>query len=190
MDHLGVAGRCRGGGRRAGRRVGSGGLGAAYLPDHAVPHAAHPLAMLAVGHQVQVVGELDHLGQLLEDVDAEALTAELGVGGCVTAAATKKTAGGQSQRLSQPGVWALPRLPSVRHTLPPSLSGAQLTSPPARPRVLADLKLWLLCRRQGTVLGTQPPVLGSGLSTMTKGRSSSVATVRCRLSTTGCREAL
>ena len=67
--------------------------GRAYLPNHAVPHTAHPLAMLAVGHQVQVVGEPDHPGQLLEDVDAEALTAKLGVGGRVTAAATEKTTG-------------------------------------------------------------------------------------------------
>lgn len=61
--------------------------GGAYLPNHAVPYAAHPLAMLAVGHKVQVVGEFDHPGQLLEDVDAESLTTELGVGGHVPAAA-------------------------------------------------------------------------------------------------------
>lgn len=35
------------------------------------------------------------------------------------------------------------------------------------------------CRRQGTVLLTQVPVAGSTASTITKGRSSSVATVRC-----------
>lgn len=50
--------------------------------------------------------------------------------------------------------------------------------------------LWeeLVCLRQGTVLRTQTPVLGSVFSTMTKGLSSSVATVRWRLSTTGCRK--
>ena len=35
--------------------------------------------MLAVGDQVEVVGELDGLGQLLQDVDAEALTAAFDV---------------------------------------------------------------------------------------------------------------
>ena len=35
--------------------------------------------MLAVGHQVQVVGELHALGDLLEDVNAEALTAAFDV---------------------------------------------------------------------------------------------------------------
>lgn len=35
--------------------------------------------MFAVGHQVEVVGKLDRLGDLLEDVDAEALTATLDV---------------------------------------------------------------------------------------------------------------
>lgn len=43
------------------------------------------------------------------------------------------------------------------------------------------------CRRQGTVLLTQVPVTGSTASTMTKGRSSSVATVRCLSSDTGSR---
>lgn len=62
-----------------------------YLSDHAIPHTAHPLAVLAIGHQVQVVGELDHLGQLFEDVDAEALTTELGVGGYIPAAADTTT---------------------------------------------------------------------------------------------------
>jgi len=36
--------------------------------------------VFAVGHQVEVVRELHHLGQLLQDVDAEALAAQLGVG--------------------------------------------------------------------------------------------------------------
>ena len=51
-----------------------------HLSYHAVPGAPHQLAVLAVGDQVQVVGELDGAGQLLQDVDAEALTAQLGVG--------------------------------------------------------------------------------------------------------------
>ncbi len=36
--------------------------------------------MLPVGDKVEVIGELDCAGQLLQDVDAEALTAEFGVG--------------------------------------------------------------------------------------------------------------
>lgn len=171
-----------GGGRARG--VGSGGpQGWAYLPNHAIPHASNPLAMLAIGHQVQVIGELDHLGQLLEDVNAEALTAQLGVGGRVTTAATKR-----------PEQTSGPAAPPVWHVAPTPLHACQRvaarSSHGAFPCVLADLKVWLLCLRHGTVLGTQPPVPGSGLSTMTKGRSSSVATVRCRLSTTGCRDAL
>lgn len=41
------------------------------------------------------------------------------------------------------------------------------------------ISVLLDCRRQGTVLLTQVPVSGSTDSTMTKGRSSRVATVRC-----------
>lgn len=55
-----------------------------HLPNHSVPGSPDQLAMLAVGHQVKVVGELDVARQLLEDVDAEALAAELGVGLSVT----------------------------------------------------------------------------------------------------------
>lgn len=44
---------------------------------------------------------------------------------------------------------------------------------------LAYTSVLLDCRRQGTVLLTQVPVTGSTDSTMTKGRSSRVATVRC-----------
>ena len=40
--------------------------------------------MFAVGDQVEVVGELDVAGEFLQDVDAEALTAQLSVGLCVT----------------------------------------------------------------------------------------------------------
>ena len=104
--------------RRAGGRA-QVAWGRAYLPDHAVPHAAHPLAMLAVGHQVQVIGELDHLGQLLEDVDAEALTAKLGVGGRVTTAATKRPAGVRASGSSQPGGWTPTPIPKHKtHTTP------------------------------------------------------------------------
>lgn len=35
--------------------------------------------MLAIGHQVKVIGELDRLGDLLKDVDAETLAAALDV---------------------------------------------------------------------------------------------------------------
>lgn len=55
-----------------------------YLSDHAVPDSPHQLAVLAVGDQVEVVGELDGAGQLLQDVDAEAFAAEFGVGLGVT----------------------------------------------------------------------------------------------------------
>lgn len=106
------------GSRRAGGRA-QVAWGRAYLPNHAVPHAAHPLAMLAVGHQVQVVGELDHLGQLLEDVDAEALTAKLGVGSRVTTAATKRPAGVRASGSSQPGWWTPTPIPKHKaHTTP------------------------------------------------------------------------
>lgn len=36
--------------------------------------------MFAVGDEVEVVGELDGAGQFLQDVDAEALTAQFNVG--------------------------------------------------------------------------------------------------------------
>lgn len=44
---------------------------------------------------------------------------------------------------------------------------------------------WLL---QGTESRMQVPLMGSAGSTMTKGLSSSVATVRCCVSSTGCRK--
>lgn len=46
-----------------------------HLSHHAVPHVVDLLPMLPVGHQVKVIGELDVPGDLLEDVDAEALAA-------------------------------------------------------------------------------------------------------------------
>ena len=55
-----------------------------HLSNHAVPDAADQLAVLAVGDQVEVVGELDVARQLLQDVYAEALTAQLGIGLRVT----------------------------------------------------------------------------------------------------------
>lgn len=123
-------------------RVGSGGpCGRAYLPDHAVPHASHPLAVLAVGHQVQVVGELDHLGQFLEDVDAETLAAELRVGGGVTAAATKRAQ--ESEPALRPA-WRVHPAPTP---------GERACAKPATPRRLAAHALRLttgLCVRSQT----------------------------------------
>lgn len=51
----------------------------AHLSDHAVPRSVDLLPMFAVGDQVKVVGELDRLGDLLQDVDAETLTAAFDV---------------------------------------------------------------------------------------------------------------
>lgn len=50
-----------------------------YLSDHPVPNAADQLAVLAVGDQVEVVGKLYGAGQLLQDVYAEAFTAQFSV---------------------------------------------------------------------------------------------------------------
>lgn len=64
----------------------------AHLSDHPVPDASDQLPVLAVGDQVEVVGKLDVAGQLLQDVDAEAFAAELGVGlGVAHDAGTKQT---------------------------------------------------------------------------------------------------
>lgn len=54
--------------------------GFTHLAYHAIPSATNQLAVLSVGDQVKVVGELDVAGQLLQDVNAEALTAQFGVG--------------------------------------------------------------------------------------------------------------
>lgn len=51
-----------------------------HLSDHPVPNAADQLAVFPIGNQVKVIGELDGAGQLLQDVYAEALTAQLCVG--------------------------------------------------------------------------------------------------------------
>lgn len=53
--------------------------GSSYLSDHPVPNASDQLAMLAIGDQVEVVGKLDVAGQLLQDVYAEAFTAQFSV---------------------------------------------------------------------------------------------------------------
>lgn len=50
-----------------------------HLPDHSIPGAVDLLAVLSIGDQVEVIGELDLLGDLLQDVDAETFTAALGV---------------------------------------------------------------------------------------------------------------
>ena len=51
-----------------------------HLPDQTVPHVVDLLAVPAVDHQVQVVGELDVPGDPLQDVDAETLAALFDVG--------------------------------------------------------------------------------------------------------------
>lgn len=48
-----------------------------YLPDHPVPDSSNQLAVLAIGDQVEVVGELYGAGQFLQDVYAETFTAQL-----------------------------------------------------------------------------------------------------------------
>lgn len=48
-----------------------------HLSHHAVPRSVDLLAMFPVRDQVKVVGELDRLGDLLQDVDAETFTAAL-----------------------------------------------------------------------------------------------------------------
>lgn len=51
-----------------------------YLSNHAVPHVVNFLPVLAIGDEVEVVGELDVPGNLLENINAEALAALLDVG--------------------------------------------------------------------------------------------------------------
>lgn len=50
-----------------------------HLSHHAVPGPVDLFAMLPICDQVQVVRKLDRFGDLLQDVDAEALTATLDV---------------------------------------------------------------------------------------------------------------
>lgn len=46
-----------------------------HLSHHAIPRSIDLLAMLAIRDQVKVIGELDRLSNLLQDVNAETLTA-------------------------------------------------------------------------------------------------------------------
>lgn len=50
-----------------------------HLSHHAIPGPVDLLAVFAVSDQVEVVGELDWLGDLLQDVNAETFTATLDV---------------------------------------------------------------------------------------------------------------
>lgn len=50
-----------------------------HLSHHAVPRPIDLLAVFSIGDQVKVVGELDRLGDLLQDIDAETLAATLDV---------------------------------------------------------------------------------------------------------------
>lgn len=52
---------------------------ASYLSHHPIPHVVNLFAMLAIGYQVQVIGEFDILCDLLQDVNAEAFAALLDV---------------------------------------------------------------------------------------------------------------
>ena len=54
-------------------------VGTSYLADHPIPNASDQLAVLAVGDQVEIVGKLYGAGQLLQDVYAEAFTAQFSV---------------------------------------------------------------------------------------------------------------
>lgn len=53
--------------------------GSSHLSHHPIPDVVDLLAMLAIGYQVQVIGELDILCNLLQNVDAEAFAALLDV---------------------------------------------------------------------------------------------------------------
>lgn len=50
-----------------------------HLSHHSVPRPIDLLAVFSIGDQVKVVGELDRLGDLLQDIDAETLAATLDV---------------------------------------------------------------------------------------------------------------
>lgn len=54
--------------------------GFTHLANHAVPSSTNQLAVFSIGDQVEVIGELDVAGQLLQDVYAETLTTQFGVG--------------------------------------------------------------------------------------------------------------
>lgn len=48
-----------------------------HLSHHAIPRSIDLLAVFAISDEVKVVGELDRLGDLLQDVDAETFAATL-----------------------------------------------------------------------------------------------------------------
>lgn len=50
-----------------------------YLSHHPIPDIVNLLAMLAIGYQVQVIGEPHVLCNLLQNIDAEAFAALLDV---------------------------------------------------------------------------------------------------------------
>lgn len=50
-----------------------------HLSNHAIPCPINLLAVFAVGDQVEVIRELDRLGDLLQDVYAETLAAAFDV---------------------------------------------------------------------------------------------------------------
>lgn len=50
-----------------------------YLAYHPIPDASDELPMFTIGDQVKIIGELDGARELLENVDAEALTAQFSV---------------------------------------------------------------------------------------------------------------
>lgn len=53
--------------------------------------------MFSIGDQVEVVGELDGARQFLQDVYAEAFTAQFGVGLCVANNAVRDKRGGEAE---------------------------------------------------------------------------------------------
>lgn len=65
-----------------------------YLSHHPIPDIVDLLAMLAIGYQVQVIGEPHVLCNLFQNVDAEAFAALLDVRptslSCVAAETTKR----------------------------------------------------------------------------------------------------
>lgn len=52
---------------------------ASYLSHHPIPHVVNLFAMLAIGYQVQVIGELDVLCDLLQNINAKTFAALLDV---------------------------------------------------------------------------------------------------------------
>lgn len=67
--------------------------GSSYLSHHPIPDVVDLLAMLAIGYQVQVIGELHILCDLLQNIDAEAFAALFDVGPtslCCVAAETQE----------------------------------------------------------------------------------------------------